>query len=119
SIDTRWGVPRYNPANETETYLVGDQLTPIPALANRSTPPRVPEQAFHTRIEGAFDTIVRHGNGPTNYWWEVTDKDGTRSFYGGDPENGPVTAAQLADDSGNVSRWALLETRDLNGNAVH
>lgn len=118
SIDTRWGVPRYDPANETETYLVGDQqLTP---LANRGTPQaRTAEKAFHPRIEGSFDTIVRHGSAPTNYWWEVTDKDGTRSFYGGDPENGPVTAAQLADDHGNVFRWALRESRDLNGNAVH
>jgi RHS repeat-associated protein len=118
SIDTRWGVPRYNVASETETYQVGDQqLTP---LANRGTPQaRTAEKTFHTRIEGAFNTIVRHGNAPTNYWWEVTDKDGTRSFYGGDPETGPVAAAQLADDHGNIFRWALRESRDLNGNAVH
>lgn len=118
SIDTRWGVPRYDPAHETETYVVGDQqLTP---LANRGTPvARAAEKTFHPRIEGSFNTIVRHGSAPTNYWWEVTDKDGTRSFYGGDPENGPVPAAQLADDHGNVFRWALRESRDLNGNAVH
>ncbi|MFL6161611.1 MAG: SpvB/TcaC N-terminal domain-containing protein [Jatrophihabitantaceae bacterium] len=118
AIDTRWGVPRYDPAHETETYLVGDnQLTPV---ANRGTPqPRTDEKTFHSRIEGAFNTIVRHGSAPTNYWWEITDKDGTRSFYGGDPESGPVAAAQLADDHGNVYRWALRETRDLNGNAAH
>jgi RHS repeat-associated protein len=118
SIDTRWGVPRYDAANETETYSVGDQqLTP---LANRGTPqPRSAEKTFHSRVEGGFNTIVRHGSAPTNYWWEVTDKDGTRSFYGGDPESGPVTAAQLADDHGNTFRWALRETRDLHGNAVH
>lgn len=118
SIDTRWGVPRYNAATETETYLVGDQqLTPV---ANRAAPVlRTPDKAFHPRVEGAFNAIMRHGSSPSSYWWEVTDKDGTKSFYGGDPEAGPVTAAQLADNNGNIYRWALRETRDLHGNAVH
>ncbi|HEX8095833.1 SpvB/TcaC N-terminal domain-containing protein, partial [Jatrophihabitans sp.] len=117
-IDTRWGVPRYDAATETETYTVGGgQLTPV---ANRGTPqPRSAEKTFHSRVEGGFDTIVRHGSAPGNYWWEVTGKDGTRSFYGGDPESGPVAAARLADDAGNVFRWALREIRDLHGNAVH
>ena len=30
-----------------------------------------------------------------------------------------MAAARLADDAGNVFRWALRETRDLHGNAVH
>jgi RHS repeat-associated protein len=117
TIDTRWGVPRYNAASETETYQVGDQqLTPV---ANRGAPqPRTEEKTFHPRIEGAFNTIVRHGTNPTNYWWEVTDKDGIRSFYGGDPAAGPSAVARLADDHGNVYRWALRETIDLHGNTV-
>ena len=32
---------------------------------------------------------------------------------------GAVAAARLADDHGNVFRWALRESRDLHGNAVH
>jgi RHS repeat-associated protein len=117
-IDSRWGVPRYDAATETETYTVGGgQLTPV---ANRGAPlARTPEKVFHARVEGGFDTIVRHGSTPANYWWEVTDKNGDRSFYGGDPENGPVAAARLADDAGNVFRWGLRESRDLHGNAVH
>ena len=116
-IDTRWGVPRYNATYETETYTVGaGQLTP---LANPAQPRTGPDKTFHARVEGGFDTIVRHGGTPANYWWEVTDKDGDRSFYGGDPESGPVAAARLADDAGNIFRWALRETRDLHGNAVH
>jgi RHS repeat-associated protein len=117
-IDTRWGVPRYDAANETETYVVGGgQLTPV---ANRGpAQPRTAEKVFHARVEGGFDKIVRHGDAPATYWWEVTDSDGVRSFYGGDPENGPVAGARLADDKGNVFRWALRETRDLHGNAVH
>ena len=33
---------------------------------------------FHSRVEGQFRRIVRHGDSPRNYWWEVTDKSGTR-----------------------------------------
>ncbi|MDQ4071014.1 MAG: sugar-binding protein [Actinomycetota bacterium] len=118
SIETRWGVPRYSPDLETESYLLdGQQLTP---LAHRgSQPPRTAEKTFHTRTEGAFQRIVRHGSSPASYWWEVTDKSGTRSFYGGDPESGgPLPGATLTDANGNVFRWALVEVRDLNGNAM-
>src|SRR3954447_16808079 len=59
-IDTRWGVPRYDAGHETETYLVGDQqLTPLANFAAQRTGP---DTTFHTRIEGGFDTIVRHGS---------------------------------------------------------
>ena len=87
SIDTRWGVPRYDAVNETETYVVGDgQLTPV---ANRGPAvPRTAEKVFRSRVEGEFNKIVRHGSTPANYWWEVTDKAGARSFFGGDPESG-------------------------------
>lgn len=118
TIDTRWGVPRYDPAHETETYtLNGADLTPV---ANRGQPvARTAEKVFHNRVEGAFFKIVRHGSDPKSYWWEVTEKDGTREFYGGDPQDGPVPDAQLTDASGNVFRWALRQTVDLDGNTVN
>ncbi len=117
TIDTRWGVPRYDTAQETETYtLTGEQLTPV---ANRGTPqPRTAEKVFHTRREADFATIVRHGSSPQTYWWEVTGKNGTRSFYGGSPETGQAADSILTDGSGNVFRWALRETRDLHGNST-
>jgi RHS repeat-associated protein len=117
TIDTRWGVPRYDAGLETETYMLnGEQLAPV---AHRGpAQPRAAEKVFHARVEGEFRRIVRHGNSPANYWWEVTDKDGTRSFYGGDPAGGQADGYLLADAAGRVFRWALRETRDLNGNAV-
>ncbi|MGE5576613.1 MAG: SpvB/TcaC N-terminal domain-containing protein [Syntrophothermus sp.] len=118
SIDTRWGVPRYSPVEETETYILnGMQLTP---LAHRGAlQPRSAEKVFHARVEGGFDKIVRHGDKPANYWWETTDKKGTRSFYGGTPENGLIKGAVLYDrTSGNVFKWALVQIRDANGNTV-
>ena len=121
SIDTRWGVPRYDGQKETETYsMSGQQLYPV---AHRSEPvARTAEKQFHPRIEGSFNKIIRHGNNPTNYWWEVTDKTGTRYCYGGKPSTGLDRDAILADgangNSGNIAQWFLVEIRDLNGNFV-
>ncbi|MEV8438665.1 SpvB/TcaC N-terminal domain-containing protein [Actinosynnema sp. NPDC051121] len=109
TLETRWGVPRYDAGSETETYLLnGEQLTPV---AHRGQlQPRTAEKVFHTRIEGRFERIVRHGDNPGNYWWEVTDKQGTTNVYGGSAETA------LKDDAGHIATWALRETRDLSGN---
>ncbi|HVQ93577.1 MAG TPA: GH-E family nuclease [Mycobacteriales bacterium] len=109
TVDTRWGVPRYNSGLETETYLMGgQQLSPVahrgPLVA------RSADKVFHTRIEGGFQQVVRHGATPADYSWEVTDKSGTRYLYGGTPE------ATLADDAGHIFQWALREVRDLHNN---
>ncbi len=63
SIENRWGVPRYNPSLETETYsMSGEQLWPV---AHRGDPqPRLAEKQFHLRVEGTFDKIIRHGTSP-------------------------------------------------------
>ena len=115
-IDTRWGVPRFDPLKETETYLLeGEQLSPV---AHRATPQdRQADKIFRPRIEGDFAQIIRHGNHPNNYWWSVTYPDGTVGYYGGSLENNaPIESAVLRDDNGNIARWALTEVRDLGGN---
>jgi hypothetical protein len=117
TIDTRWGVPHYHPDYETETYLLdGEGLAPTAVrsvLLARET-----DRLFRRRIEGEFERIQRHGSAPGSYWWEVTDKSGTRRFYGGTPEDGRDAAAILADDNGNGFRWALKQIRDISNNTV-
>ncbi|HEU5289447.1 MAG TPA: SpvB/TcaC N-terminal domain-containing protein, partial [Cyclobacteriaceae bacterium] len=120
-IETRWGVPRYNSEKETETYnMNGEQLTPLAhrsELVNRSTG----DKQFYPRVEGAFNKIIRHGNNPANYYWEVTDKSGTKYFYGGTAsgfDKNSVLRTNEANDGGNVAQWCLSEVRDLNGNTV-
>jgi RHS repeat-associated protein len=137
-IDTRWGVPRYDTgqidpsrgALETETYLFsGAQLAPVANRGNllprRTTPAnqgdcQAPCTTFSLRVEGEFHKIVRHGDRPSTYWWEVTAKDGTRSLYGGSLATNTVDPqAVLADPAtGNIARWLLREVIDPNGNNI-
>jgi RHS repeat-associated protein len=99
-ISTLFGVPRYD---GTERYTIaGEQL------AATSSP-----GVFVRRTEGSFDRIVRKGNDPASYWWEVTDKNGTRFVYGQSAQ------ARLSDPrTGNVFRWHLEQEIDLHGNSV-
>jgi RHS repeat-associated protein len=117
TIETRWGVPRYDATLETETYSInGAQLSPV---AHRAVPiARTAEKQFHPRVENAFDKIIRHGTNPTNYWWEVTDKGGTINSYGGTASGGVDANAVLKDANGNIAFWALTETRSTNNNFV-
>ncbi|WP_242427153.1 MULTISPECIES: SpvB/TcaC N-terminal domain-containing protein [unclassified Streptomyces] len=111
TVDTRWGVPRYDAGLETETYLLnGAQLTPVTHRSKLQA--RTAEKVFHSRVEGRFDRIVRHGDSPTNYWWEVTDKQGVRTLFGGTADT------TLADGAGRLATWAAREVRDGNDNVL-
>ncbi|WP_242515706.1 SpvB/TcaC N-terminal domain-containing protein [Sorangium cellulosum] len=112
-IDTRFGVPRYAAGEEPRYLLDGSEL--VPAVADG---PCGDPCAYRRRVEGRFDRILRRGGGPTSYFWEVTDKDGTTYVYGrsasarlDDPEPGP-------DQPRNVFRWYLEEVRDTFGNQM-
>ena len=92
TLDTRWGVPRYNPDKETEIYLLdGEQLItvdtageerPMPHRTNQQTD-RLPDGTqFYARTGDAHDSIIRYGNSPKNYWWVVVDRNGITHYYG-------------------------------------
>jgi len=99
-ISTLFGVPRYD---GTERYFLGGEQ-----LAATSTP-----GVFVRRSEGSFDRIVRHENGPATFWWEVTDKSGTRFLYGQSP------GARLRHPQSNDTfRWLLERAIDLHGNTI-
>lgn len=126
SIDTRWGVPRYDGGTETEIYSFGgEQLTfevspGVFVLPNRNegfNKDRVPDRQFYPRIEGAYNRIIRKGTNPTNYVWVITSKDGTTSYFGGD-ETGVKDNAVLKDANGNIGYWGLYKTVDANKNYV-
>lgn len=117
TIETRWGVPRYLDDKESETYLLnGEQLWPLAhrgELVSRSS-----EKQFYSRIEGTFHKIIRHGDGPSNYWWEVWDKSGVRYSYGGTAASGIIDNSVLRGTDGNISNWGLVEIRDPDENFI-
>lgn len=117
SVDTRWGVPRYDENKETETYLLeGNQLSPV--AHRKALEDRTSEKVFFPRVEAAFSKITRHGTHPNNYWWEVVDKMGTTYSYGGLVGEEVRDNAVLRDDSGNIVQWNLVETKDRNDNNI-
>ncbi|WP_158665241.1 RHS repeat-associated core domain-containing protein [Ensifer adhaerens] len=90
SVETRWGTPVFAKDYETETYLLnGEQLIPETGTAYTGSPadplqlipmpmrttnlrPRKKGQArFVLRRDDELTRVIRHGDEPTNYWWEV------------------------------------------------
>ena len=129
TVETRWGVPRYNSSLESEVYVLGGEQLVTKGENNNFNPMphrtnvwqnRMPDGTqFYPRVNEVFDSIVRHGTGPTNYWWSVTDRNGITNYYGKQKGvNALDTNSVLRDESGNIAHWALTESVDPYGNNV-
>lgn len=133
TLDTRWGVPRYDATFETEIYLLaGEQLItrdsngnprPMPHRTNNQTPRSSlgNEVRFFARTGDAHDSIIRHNTLTSDYWWEVVDRNGITHYYGHYPDsslNTPSHPTTIGDDRGNIAKWMLTESRDPYGNWV-
>ena len=134
SVDTRHGVPIYSQELESETYLLDGQILVTedtrqnqfrlnkPAYRRNFDNRYADGKRFYPRVEGSFNRIVRHGTLPHNYWWEVTDKNGTKYYYGS-LGNGMDAAAVFqsnvsAGGKQNVSKWYLRKVEDTYGNTM-
>ncbi len=139
TVDTEFGVPRYDPNRETETYLL-DGVRLSPTAITGEPGPRVSDRADFTRqVDDDFDLIIRHGTNPTNYWWEIRTKMGGIRWYGATPDRGGPTGGVPDDDgtlvagegafdttavlrdsdpSGNIYRWGLSAERDVGVNMM-
>ena len=81
---------------------------------------------FYPRKDEVFDNIVRHGNGPSDYWWTVTHKNGVTDYYGKYASDGGVnnncvlrkTDNIKTNSTGAIAYWALAESVDPDGNSV-
>ena len=129
TVETRWGVPRYDYQKESEVYVYGgEQLVekdaagnhlPMPHRTNQWRSRHTTDTRFYPRADETFDSIVRHGTEPYDYWWSVTDRNGITHYYGKSHTSDNVDYnAVLADSEGNIARWALTESVDPNGNAI-
>ena len=143
AVDTSFGSPRFCDGStksppcanvESESYtLDGDAL--VPNAVKAVLEPRVAErQDFTRKVETEFEQVIRHGDKPSNYTWEVRDKKGGVRFYGMAPDaGGPVGASGtkvgiddrkrqpgsiLTDANGNGVRWFLTAQRDIGVNLI-
>ena len=134
TIDTRWGVPRFDPLYETEQYIVNG----APILLRKETGIAFPlpyqESGFFSRETNSVrfyardtknqDRVIRHGTNPTNYWWEVTDRNGITTFYGRrfNPEDiGDVSideSSVIRTESNCIAYWAATASVDVHGNYI-
>ena len=126
TLDTRWGVPRYDSAKETETYLIsGSMLSTMDedgtmGVAHRGEKmDRKVDRQFYTRQGGDFSRIIRKGDNPANYYWEVTDKQGVKYTYGGE---GAVLKGTVTDATGNthevITEWKLKRIEETHGDYI-
>ena len=114
-IETRWGVPRFDDKSESESYLLMGQQLSDRLYRRTDSLARQADKQFYPMTEGGFSRIIRKGNSPKNYYWEVTGKDGTVYSYGG--HGGHVSdATSLTDPKGNRIKWALDRVTDVHGN---
>ena len=116
-IETRWGVPRFDIEHESESYLLMGTKLGDRTYRTAELPGRVKDKRFKPLVEGGFARIIRRGDLPTNYTWEVTSKDGTTSYFGG-IDGKIVDNAVIKDAAGNIVRWALYRMVDTHGNFV-
>ena len=103
TVDTRFGVPRYN--GDEVYFLEGMKLVPDPERPNYYRP----------KVEGSFNLIQRIGTGPGNYYWKVTDKNGKQYFYGMNPSS---RLSNPDPDNNNIFEWCLEKVIDVHGNNI-
>lgn len=133
TIDTRWGVPRYDPLYETEQYLVNGY--PIVLRNSDGAAFALPYQEnsylsrltgivrFHARDTKNQNRIVRYGDTPKDYWWAVTDVNGITTYYGRALDTSgqlmPLDTNSIVRTSdGNIAYWAATATVDVHGNYI-
>ena len=148
SVDSRWGAPRFDPTNESESYtLNGDPLVPN-GLDDATARIKADRQDFTRQVETEYEEITRVYRAPTaapmqdsaNYYWRVRDKMGNVKWYGGFPDAGGPTAfdrkdasnlnppdgarngidrsAIVTNDKGDQVRWLLAAQRDVGVNMI-
>ncbi len=114
-IETRWGVPRFDSENESESYLLAGKQLSDRHYRKNGVQKREKDKRFYPMVEGGFSKIVRKGSTPEDYYWEVTDKNGTVYSYGG--HDGKVSdESTLSDGNNHRIRWALDRITDVHGN---
>lgn len=117
-LDTRWGVPTFSSTNESEIYTIGgEQLVFKDDYLPNKVPyaeARTSDRPFYYRngIKEGY-TVIRKGNSPATYTWEILDGSGTKKEY-----KDVLTNAPGNNTSGNIVKWYLTKVTDRFGNTI-
>ena len=122
TVETKWGVPQYSSIFESETYLLdGKMLAMSDDNGNLTMPHRTLNisrnngtKRFYPRQENNFNKIERVGS-LNNYVWIITDKNGTKYYYGGITTND--ADAELRNGN-KIAEWKLRKVEDLFKNSI-
>jgi len=120
-VDTRWGVPSFDPTNQSEVYTFnGESLIEEGGhKANRDVSLRQngPVQ-FFSKTRSSYQELERVNNTTDRYLWVMTDANQTKYFYGTADGTTLASDAVMQDASGNILRWYLKRVQDVWGNYV-
>ena len=132
TLETRWGVPRFDANLESETYVLdGEQLLFVLGasestngtnyLAHREETwvEREENRQFYKRRQSpsGFERIIRRGNSPSTYTWEVTDRNGIIYYYGGFGTVNEDAVHRAAIDN-SITKWNLVRIEDPYSNYI-
>ena len=128
SVETRWGVPRYSSNVESETYNMDGSMLVMENgkenyLAHRQNQiGRVKGSAvFHPRKENSFSKIVRLGDSPAEYTWVVTDKSGTKYYYGMKDADGNMKGVLMGknyEGKDVIAEWKVVRIEEVHGDWI-
>ena len=121
TIDTRWGCPSFNKQYESESYLLnGQQFTEKAHYHSyRKKQERQNHKQFYLRVDSQYLTIVRKGNSPTDYTWQVISKDGIKKTFTGFDGIADEISIHSTPTKNNQIVWVLTEVEDRNGNTCN
>jgi hypothetical protein len=121
---TEKGLPRYDAAEGSDTFIMSNAEDLVPALCQDTGGNWVPDtttigpytvRRYRPRVEGLFARIERLQHGTTgDVFWRAITKDNVTSIYG---QSAGYCIADPADSS-RVFKWLLEVTYDDKGNLV-
>ena len=112
------GLPRYDDATESDSFLLSgaEDLVPAAEPDDTTSVPGFRIRRYRPRIEGLFARIERWTkvDDPGDVHWRSISQDNILTLYGKDAES------RIADpaDPSHIFSWLICETRDDTGNAI-
>ena len=89
-------------------YVAGDQVAELPCANGANG------RVYRDRIETSCTRYVWCNTNGKDYWVAETG-DGTRAYYGANREGGHVPAARVGKNAGEIFRYHLVDTVDVQG----